>query len=636
MAVSKKKKLKIYAALVFLALFAGIMAFLFSGDSIEILKEVFKEDVTKEEVRAALEKFGVKGYVTIGLLSMLQVLFPFVPAEPVQVVAGMSFGFVRGSLICLLGLVVGCSIVYVLYKIYGDKLTDYFETNAEFDFDAARRSVKVVLVVLILSVLPAIPYGVICLFAASLNLKYPRYVFLMALGSLPSIFVDVGLGEVALGTSWVVSIIVFVVLVVLLVLMLRFKKKIFKLVNEFMKKQEKNAALQRGSRLTWATLAFGSKIVYDGKIKLRVKRHVKKLERPAIVLCNHGSFIDFVFAGRILRKERPHFVAARLYTYHKTLGKIMRGMGCLPKSMFTVDLENAKSCVRMLANGEVLALLPEARLSTVGKFEGVQASTYRFIQRSGVPVYALRMHGSYFAKPKWGVSTRRGAVVEAELSPLFEKGETKTLSLEEIASRVENAIGYNEWDWLENRPKIRYKDKRLAEGLENILYLCPKCGAKYAGFAKGKTLYCGVCGAQTTIDERYAFEKGAPFENLEKWYAWQTQEMAKELAQNPDFKLESKVELRHSSVDGKSFTRHAGEGVCTLDRTGLRYVGTRDGKQEEKFFPIEQIYRLLFGAGEDFEIYEGKEIWYFVPENRRSAVAWYIASGLLKAERGEE
>jgi hypothetical protein len=304
--------------------------------------------------------------------------------------------------------------------------------------------------------------------------------------------------------------------------------------------------------------------------------------------------------------------------------------------MFTVDLENAKSCVRMLANGEVLALLPEARLSTVGKFEGVQASTYRFIQRSGVPVYALRMHGSYFAKPKWGVSTRRGAVVEAELSPLFEKGETKTLSLEEIASRVENAIGYNEWDWLENRPQIRYKGKRLAEGLENILYLCPKCGAKYAGFAKGKTLYCGVCGAQTTIDERYAFEKGAPFENLEKWYAWQTQEMAKELAQNPDFKLESKVELRHSSVDGKSFTRHVGEGVCTLDRTGLRYVGTRDGKQEEKFFPIEQIYRLLFGAGEDFEIYEGKEIWYFVPENRRSAVAWYIASGLLKAERGEE
>ena len=35
------------------------------------------------------------------------------------------------------------------------------------------------------------------------------------------------------------------------------------------------------------------------------------------------------------------------------------------------------------------------------------------------------------------------------------------------------------------------------------------------------------------------------------------------------------------------------------------------GKEIEKFFPMSQIYRLLFGAGVDFEIYEGKEIWFF-------------------------
>lgn len=77
-------------------------------------------------------------------------------------------------------------------------------------------------------------------------------------------------------------------------------------------------------------------------------------------------------------------------------------------------------------------------------------------------------------------------------------------------------------------------------------------------------------------------------------------------------------------------TRLAGEGVCVLDKTGLTYKGTDDGVEIEKFFPLSQIYRLLFGAGEDFEIYEGKEIWYFQPEERRSCVAWYVVSGLLK------
>ena len=50
----------------------------------------------------------------------------------------------------------------------------------------------------------------------------------------------------------------------------------------------------------------------------------------------------------------------------------------------------------------------------------------------------------------------------------------------------------------------------------------------------------------------------------------------------------------------------------------------------EKVFSFKEIYRLLFGAGEDFEIYEGKEIWYFVPEEIRASVDYYIASELLK------
>ena len=35
------------------------------------------------------------------------------------------------------------------------------------------------------------------------------------------------------------------------------------------------------------------------------------------------------------------------------------------------------------------------------------------------------------------------------------------------------------------------------------------------------------------------------------------------------------------------------------------------------------------------EIYEGKEIWFFVPEDTRSSVLWYVASQILK-EGGNE
>ena len=94
--------------------------------------------------------------------------------------------------------------------------------------------------------------------------------------------------------------------------------------------------------------------------------------------------------------------------------------------------------------------------------------------------------------------------------------------------------------------------------------------------------------------------------------------------------LTEKVTLYHGSKDGKDFVTQTGEGVCTLTVNGLTYQGTDEGETVNKIFPMSIMYRLLFGAGEDFEIYDGKEIYYFVPQDTRSCVKWYIASEVLK------
>lgn len=626
---NKKLKLKIYAAVLFVVLLVGLMFFLFSGGNIKILQEVFKEDVTKEEVRESLEQFGWRGYITLGLLSMLQVVFAFLPAEPVQVISGLSFGLWKGGLVCLAGVFLGNTLIYILYKVYGERLTDYFEKNLEIDFEAARKSSVVALIVFILYFLPAIPYGLICIFAASLDIKYPKYIFLTTLGAVPSILIGVGLGHIAIASSWLVSVIVFLALIVLLMIMFRNRSKLFAKVNAFIKNRQKVGSLRSASGFAWSSVVFGSRFIFDRKIKVQLKNEIGKIEGPAIVLCNHGSFIDFAYAGRILKKSRPHFVVARLYFYHKWLARVIGHFGCIPKSMFSTDVDSTKNCMRVLNAGKVLTMMPEARLSTIGKYEGIQDTTFKFIQRSNVAVYVVHSQGSYFANPKWGNGMRKGSRVYTRLSKLFDAGETKDLSIEELKQRIDDALYYDEFAWLEEHPELSYKSETLAEGLENILYLCPSCNSRYALTTKGRTITCECCGMQANLGSRYEFTDEKPFKNFAKWYEWQSAETEK-MALADGYKLESKVELRHGSTDGKSFTRFAGEGYCTLDASGLTYKGTRDGEEVEKFFPMSQIYRLLFGAGEDFEIYEGKEIWYFRPENRRSCVEWYVASGILK------
>ena len=363
-------------------------------------------------------------------------------------------------------------------------------------------------------------------------------------------------------------------------------------------------------------------------VRIRAVNKIGRPNQPSIILCNHGSFMDFIYAAVLLRKYKPHFIVARLYFYHSVLGSLLRKVGAFPKSMFTMDMENAKNCLTVLKNKEILAMMPEARLSTTGRFEDIQGSTYSFIKKSGVDVYTIKISGDYLADPKWGKGFRRGSVVEAELDILFTAEQVQGLSMEQLQQAVRQRLSYDEFQWLQQRPKVRYRCSRIAEGLENILSVCPVCNRKHTIAAKKNKVFCEHCGYLTAVDNRYQFDEGFRFTDLRQWYDWQKQLLEQEIAQNSDYALSSKVELRLPG-DGKCLTRHGGYGECTLNREGLTYTGTKDGETVTLHFSVQRIYRLLFGAGENFEIYDGSQILYFVPEEKRSAGDWYMASMLL-------
>ena len=631
--MKKIHKGKLFASLSFIPILFLLYLFLFTGDNKEILRTVFSHDLTNEEIQEHLSGFGIRGQITISILAMLQVVIAVLPAEPVQVVAGLTFGFWIGTLACLVGVMVGNTVIYVLYKIYGDKLRSYFNHNLDIDFSSASTTYKVSIVIFILYFLPAIPYGMICFLAATLGMKYWRFIIITTLGALPSVCIGVGLGHIALESSWMVSVGVFAVLVLLLALVMIKKDYFMGKINAFLKTNKEpyssKTVVRKYSRHKLTVAYFIFRLLVLGKIKFRMKRKVDKIEHPSIVLCNHGAFIDFAYAGSLIKKESPNFIVARLYFYKKILGNLMRKSGCFPKSMFATDTESAMNCMRVIKSGGVLAMMPEARLSTVGKFEDIQDSTFSFLKKMGVTVYTIKISGDYLAKPKWGKGIRRGSLVEAELDILFTPEQLCEMDVSQIKEKTVNALYYDEFEWLATRPEVNYRSKRIAEGLENVLSVCPVCKARHSILTEKNIVKCEKCSLSAEVGKRYEFKDGVPFENFAKWYEWQSEYIKSEIDEDENYSLTSKVELRHASKDGRTLLSLAGEGVCTLTKEGLTYVGTEYGEEVEKHFPLSQIYRILFGAGEDFEVYLGKEIYYFTPEEKRSCVDWYIASTIL-------
>lgn len=632
--IKKSSKIKLISALAMIPILVLLGLLLFTEENIALLHRVFTNDMTNEEIQMHLKGLGWRGQLTVSILSMLQVVIAVLPAEPVQVLAGLTFGFGMGTLFCMVGVLLGNTAIFLLYKLYGERMRQYFDRKLDIDLSTVASSKLLTLAIFILYFLPAIPYGMICFLAATTGMKYPRYIAVTMLGALPSVCIGVGLGHLALATSWILSVAVFAVLLVIIALIMIKKDFIFGKVNALIhtaKDPYSSKTTVRKSYGEWKLSIgyFVFRLLTFTKIKLCLKKPPEPIEHPSIVLCNHGAFIDFAYAGTILKKEKPHFIVARLYFYHRWLGFLLRQIGAFPKSMFAMDTESAMNCVRVIKGGGVLAMMPEARLSTVGKFEDIQPSTFDFLKKMGVTVYTIKIAGDYLAKPKWGKGIRHGSLVEAEMQKLFTPDELQALSVDEIRKRTEDALRYDEFEWLKAHPKLRYRSRRMAEGLENILTRCPVCGASYSIKTRGKRLFCEKCELSTEVNERYGFKDGLPFENFAAWYDWQVEKTASEIKGNEGYTLRAKVELRHASNNGKGLLSLAGKGECILTRDGLTYKGSEWGENVQKHFPTASIYRLLFGAGEDFEIYVGREIYYFTPEERRSCVDFYIASAII-------
>lgn len=634
----KKIKRKIFTGIAIVVVLAGLLALLFSGDNKKIIIDLFNGDASLESILQDVQSLGWQGMVVFGVLSMLQVVLTFLPAEPVQVLAGISYGLWVGVAICAVGVIVGNTVIYILYRVYGDKLREYFQKKIEVDFDVLASSKRVTLIIFILYFLPAIPYGLICFFAASIGMKYHKYIITTVLGAIPSIFIGVGLGHLAINQSWIVSVCVFAVLVIVLIIMYCKRNALFAKLNEFAKKSfgysSKTQVREPNSALS--SVVYGGMRTYlKSNFKCKFKNNVEKIERPSIVLCNHGAFVDFLYFSMFLKKDKPHVVSNRQYFYGKTLGNLLKRLGCIPKSMFTSDIENVKNCLHVVKNNGVLVICPEARLSTAGKFEDIQPSTMNFLRKMNVAIYTIKFGGDYLAMPKWARKNnkrfkRRGALIEAEMNLLYKAGESMTVSEEEFSKTVTEVLDYNDFDWLKQHPEVHYKAKNLAVGLENILYRCPKCNKEFTLNSRGNALICSECGFVAEMDDRYGYDADAVgFANLQEWYDWQADVLKKQIDGDEQFELRDEVTLKHSSLNGKTQLRDAGQGVCVLNRQGLTYTGTDSGEEIVKFFPISKIYRILFGADEDFELYDGQEIWYFVPQDKRTCVKWYIASIIL-------
>ena len=353
------------------------------------------------------------------------------------------------------------------------------------------------------------------------------------------------------------------------------------------------------------------------------KTDFRKEQGPFFFISNHASRLDYIFTGVPLLPLRMNYVAGYNEFHRSHLAMVFKLLRVIPKKNFTPDIYTVKEMSRVIKAGGVVCIFPEGMSSISGANQPVAVGTGKLFKHHKVPVYYSVIKGGYLTSPKYNLRDRVGRI-EVEFDQLFTVEELQTLTPEEIEDKINRAIYHDDYAW--NKAEKHHYDigENGAEDLEDLLFLCPKCGKQHTMATKGNTIFCTQCGNGATLTDTYEL---VPFddtcvipETQTAWFNLEREVIRKEVAAE-DFCLEEKVELgmlpEYELLKNQATSQVVGEGILRLDRTGLTYTGTKHG--EAFSFHINSKNLPTYGMCTDlsrFYTFLDGEFMEFYPEHR--------------------
>ncbi len=127
-------------------------------------------------------------------------------------------------------------------------------------------------------------------------------------------------------------------------------------------------------------------------------------EGPAVLVCNHVSFVDALLIGGAVRRPIRFVMYYKIYNL-PVLNFIFRTAGTVPIAGRNEDLliyEAAfKKIAEYLRNGELVCIFPEGKLTADGEINEFKSGVERILEENPVPVIPLALQGlwgSFFSR----------------------------------------------------------------------------------------------------------------------------------------------------------------------------------------------------------------------------------------------
>lgn len=140
-----------------------------------------------QKLRDLINAFGILAPLAFMLVSMIQILIPFIPGEPFELLAGYIFGTLKGSILCFVSGSISSIIIILLVKKYKEKIVHFFFKKKEVNRVKFLQTKKSFILYSIIFVMPGTPKDLLCYLGGLSKYDLIPLLIVVTVGRIPSI-----------------------------------------------------------------------------------------------------------------------------------------------------------------------------------------------------------------------------------------------------------------------------------------------------------------------------------------------------------------------------------------------------------------------------------------------------------------
>lgn len=207
--LNKAKILKLIALILIVVILIAATIYM-----IPIMKQI-KTPEGQSQLKEKITNTGITGILILFGLELAQVVLAVLPGEPIELLAGICFGPIWGTIFLMISVFIVTCIIYFLVKKLGrDFIYEFFseeKVNKLENSKLFRDEKKIEMVMMILFLIPGTPKDLLVYIGALLPMKSSRFIAISTLLRFPSIISSTIAGENIMLGQWSVVVLAYVV-----------------------------------------------------------------------------------------------------------------------------------------------------------------------------------------------------------------------------------------------------------------------------------------------------------------------------------------------------------------------------------------------------------------------------------------